>query len=81
MLFVSWDFLLWIKNTRSGHTWGHYTICQDALSILPERDGRGLGTSHEMAPAPGLTGGVKLFHHDLMVLKRMHFGEVVVVRG
>src|SRR5437764_15310622 len=46
--------------------------------ILPEGDSRGLGTSNEMAPAPGLTGGVKLFHNGLMVLKGMHFGEVVM---
>src|SRR6266571_2060273 len=46
--------------------------------ILPEGDGRGLGASNKMAPAPGLTGGVKLFHNRLMVLKGMHFGEIVV---
>src|SRR5215475_1236466 len=46
--------------------------------ILPEGDGRGLRPSHEMAPAPWLTGSIKLFHHRLMVLKGMHFGEVVV---
>src|SRR3989442_13847073 len=46
--------------------------------ILPEGDGRGLGASNKMAPAPWLTGGVKLFHNRLMVLKGMHFGEVVV---
>ena len=46
--------------------------------ILPEGDGRGLGASNKMAPAPGLTGGVKLFHNRLMVLKGVHLREVVV---
>src|SRR5262245_7041697 len=46
--------------------------------ILPKGDGRSLDTSHEMAPAPGLTSSVKLFHHGLMVFKGMHFGKVVM---
>ena len=48
------------------------------LHILPEGDGRGHRARHQMAPAPWLTGGVKLFHHRLMVLKGVHLGEVVV---
>lgn len=46
--------------------------------ILPEGDSRSLCPRHEMAPAPRLTGGIKFFDHGLMVLKGMHFREVVV---
>ena len=46
--------------------------------ILAEGNRCGLGAGDQMHPAPGLTRGVKLFHDGLMVLKGMHFREIIV---
>ena len=48
------------------------------LHILPKGDRRSLCPRYEMAPAPRLAGGVKFFHHGLMMPKGMHCREAIV---
>src|SRR5688500_11237008 len=48
------------------------------LHILAKGNRRGLGTGHQMLPAPGLTRVMEFFDHRLMMFKGMHLGEVVV---
>src|SRR2546422_8177783 len=48
------------------------------LHILAVGDGRRLGRTHEMAPAPRKPGGVELLEGGMMVLEGVHLGEVVV---
>jgi hypothetical protein len=46
--------------------------------VFSEGDRRRLSPGDEMAPAPWLTCGVKFFDNGLMVLERMHLGEVIM---
>lgn len=46
--------------------------------VFSEGDRCGLSPSDEMAPAPWLTCGVKLFYNGLMVLEGMHLSEVIM---
>jgi hypothetical protein len=46
--------------------------------IFTERNRRRSGAANEMHPAPRFAGGVKFFDDRLVMLERVHLGEVVV---
>src|SRR6266404_9769593 len=46
--------------------------------VLAEGDRRGLGAADQMHPAPRLAGGMEFLDDRLVMLERVHLGEIVV---